>query len=108
MNQDELETIVAICDVALKTRSRDVQDWMQDIERIKDKVEAMLVSPPEAERKEPWLEQYEKGLADGIESAAVVCEKSYGYSTAHDVARNIRSLNRSGRSEQPSPSGDHG
>ena len=50
---DELETIAAICNVALKTQSRDLHDWMQDIERIKDKADALLASPPEAPR-EGW------------------------------------------------------
>jgi len=48
----------------------------------------------EAEGEAKWLEQYKKGISDGIESAAIVCEKSYSYDAAHDVARKIRSLDR--------------
>jgi hypothetical protein len=42
--------------------------------------------------KPEWLEQYEKGVADGIESAALLCEKAYGYETPKDIARRIRAL----------------
>ena len=41
-----LDTVHAIADVALKTRSRDVEDWMQDMERIRDKLAAMLAAAP--------------------------------------------------------------
>lgn len=48
---------------------------------------------PHGEGAKPeWLEQYEKGVADGIESAALLCEKAYGYMTPQDLARRIRAL----------------
>ena len=40
------------------------------------------------------LEAYNKGLADGIESSAILCEKAYGYETPLDIARRIRSIDR--------------
>jgi hypothetical protein len=44
--RDELETLQLIADSAIKTRSRDVQDWIQDMERVKDKADGWLSAAP--------------------------------------------------------------
>lgn len=42
VERGDLETLQLIADSAIKTRSRDVLDWMQDMERIKDKADGWL------------------------------------------------------------------
>lgn len=58
--------------------------------------QAMLEAAPLANSTSSTpLEAYNKGLADGIESAAMVSEKAYGYMTAADIAKRIRALVKS-------------
>lgn len=46
VERDDLETLQLIAASALKTFSRDLQDWIQDMERVKAKAETWLAADP--------------------------------------------------------------
>jgi hypothetical protein len=49
---DQVELIYHICNVALRTKSRDILDWIQDMERIREKATALLATAPSPDGNE--------------------------------------------------------